>query len=275
MKQILLFLGLSFILASCTLTQDKTQGTSSNTDSSTQASSTDAQAKFDQVQKEVEAMKQDGMNSVKVLYPDLQLVKSVKRGDAEQLAMMGDEEWMYSATYDTTIVVCKDMNTPAHVFRGKTLSAEEFAKVRKMHEDMMKMMEGTGMMQHSTGMMDGAMMKKDEGTMVKEDAMMKKETGYQVYSPELVANALKSGQKVALFFHATWCPSCKSLNSTLESNLSTIPSDSLIVKVDYDQYTELKKQYRVVSQHTTVQLNADGTEKSKKLGARTVADVLQ
>ena len=130
-------------------------------------------------------------------------------------------------------------------------------------------------------MMDGAMMKTDEGAMVKEDsmdkedAMMKKETGYQVYSPELVANALKSGQKVALFFHATWCPSCKSLNNTLESNLSTISSDSLIVKVDYDQYTDLKKQYRVVSQHTTVQLNADGTEKSRKLGARNISEIFE
>lgn len=118
------------------------------------------------------------------------------------------------------------------------------------------------------------MMKKDE-SMMKDDTMMKKETGYQVYSPELVANALKSGQKVALFFHATWCPSCKSLNNTIESNLSTIPSDSLIVKVDYDQYTDLKKQYRVASQHTTVQLNADGTEKSRKLGARSVSEIFE
>ena len=141
MKQILLFLGLSFVLAGCTLTQSDTQTNTNNTQNAVANIPLDGQVKFDEVKKEVEAMKQDGMNRVKALYPDLQLVKSVKRGDKEQLAMMGDEEWMYSTMYDTTIVVCKDMNTPAHVFRGKTLSDEEFIKVRKMHEDMMKMMD--------------------------------------------------------------------------------------------------------------------------------------
>ncbi len=141
----------------------------------------------------------------------------------------------------------------------------------------MEAMEKDHMMMATWAMMkdDAMMMKKDESMMQDDSAMTKKETGYQVYSPELVANALKSGQKVALFFHATWCPSCKSLNNTLESNLSTIPSDSLIVKVDYDQYGDLKKQYRVVSQHTTVQLNADGTEKSRKLGARSLSEIFE
>ena len=47
------------------------------------------------------------------------------------------------------------------------------------------------------------------------------------------------------------------------------------MKVDYDTSTELKKKYRVVGQHTTVILNADGSEKSKKLGARTVAEIFE
>ncbi len=50
--------------------------------------------------------------------------------------------------------------------------------------------------------------------------------------------------------------------------------DTLIVRVDYDDSTELKKKYGVVTQHTTVVLNSDGSEKSKKIGARTVAEAL-
>ena len=101
----------------------------------------DAEAKFAQVEAIVHAMKQGEMSLVQSLYSDLVLTKSVKRGEPEQLAMMGDEDWMYSPNYDVTVVVCKDMDTPAHVFHGKSLSPTETAKVRKMHEDMMKMME--------------------------------------------------------------------------------------------------------------------------------------
>jgi thiol-disulfide isomerase/thioredoxin len=94
-------------------------------------------------------------------------------------------------------------------------------------------------------------------TMPQTDTMMKKESGYKTYTPELVASALASGQRVALFFHATWCPSCKALDRAITVDLGSIGSDTLIV-----------------TQHTTVVLNTDGSAKSKKLGARTVAEVL-
>jgi thioredoxin 1 len=111
-------------------------------------------------------------------------------------------------------------------------------------------------------------------TMPQTDTMMKKESGYQSYSPELVASALASGQRVALFFHATWCPSCKALDRAITADLGSIGTDTLIVRVDYDNSTELKRKYGVVTQHTTVVLNADGSLASKKLGARTVAEVV-
>jgi thiol-disulfide isomerase/thioredoxin len=106
------------------------------------------------------------------------------------------------------------------------------------------------------------------------DTMIKKESGYKTYTPELVASALASGQRVALFFHATWCPSCKALDRAITADSSSIPADILIVRVDYDTSTELKKKYGVVTQHTTVVLNSDGSAKSKKIGARTVAEVV-
>lgn len=112
------------------------------------------------------------------------------------------------------------------------------------------------------------MMKKEETTMIQS-------SGYIEYDRVKVEQALQAGQKVALFFHATWCPSCRSLDRAINSNLSSIPADTLIVKVDFDTYAELKKTYRVVGQHTTVVLNADGTEKSRKLGASSVAEIFE
>ena len=116
-------------------------------------------------------------------------------------------------------------------------------------------------------MQSGSMMQKNE-------SMMKKESGYRNYTPELVASALQSGQKVILFFAASWCPSCKALDVAIRSDLGSIPADSLIVKVNYDTSTALKQKYGVVTQHTTVVLNSDGQEKSKKIGAKTIAETL-
>ncbi len=123
-----------------------------------------------------------------------------------------------------------------------------------------------------------------EHMIIATGATMQKETpkmetsmaphGYMDYSPELVASALQSGQKVILFFAASWCPSCKALNSSITSSISSIPADSLILRVDYDNSTALKQKYGVLTQHTTVVLNSDGTLASKKIGARTVAEVL-
>jgi thiol-disulfide isomerase/thioredoxin len=134
------------------------------------------------------------------------------------------------------------------------------------------MMTPDTMPKTDTMMKDDKMMTPD--AMPKTDTMMKKESGYHSYTPELVASALQSWQKVALFFYAGWCPSCRSLDGAINSSLSSISADTLIIKVDYDTSTELKKKYGVVTQHTTVVLNSDGTLASKKLGAKSVTDIL-
>jgi thioredoxin 1 len=117
-------------------------------------------------------------------------------------------------------------------------------------------------------------MAKPAETMMKEELKMMKSTGYMSYDEAKVKAALASGQKVALFFHATWCPSCKALDGTINASLSAIPADTLIVKVDYDTSTEMKKKYGVTSQHTTVLIDKDMNLISKKRAAKTVAEVL-
>ncbi len=147
------------------------------------------------------------------------------------------------------------------------------------------MMTGSDAMMKKNAMMkdDSAMMA--ETSMEKKNAMMKKDdapkmmapigsVGYMDYSPELATSAMKSGKTVVLFFAASWCPSCKALDKTIQADLGSIPADTLVLKVDYDTSAELKKQYGVVTQHTTVVLGTDGTLKSKKIGAQSVAEVV-
>lgn len=81
---------------------------------------------------------------------------------------------------------------------------------------------------------------------------------YIDYDSSLVSFAGEG--KVVLFFHAAWCPSCILLNSNLAGDNSNarIPSDLLIMKVDYDSSQELKQKYGVTLQHTLVQVDAKG-----------------
>jgi thiol-disulfide isomerase/thioredoxin len=110
---------------------------------------------------------------------------------------------------------------------------------------------------------------KEEG-MEKSDVMMK--GSYEAYAPEKLAKA-ETGD-VVLFFHASWCPSCRGLNASIESNGATIPEGITILKTDFDKETELKKKYGVTYQHTLVQVSADGTMIKKWSGSPSLERLL-
>lgn len=96
---------------------------------------------------------------------------------------------------------------------------------------------------------------------------------YQVYSAEKIA--LAATGKVVLFFHASWCPTCRALNTDIEANTTSIPAGVTILKTDYDQETELKKQYGVTTQHTLVQVDQEGTLIKKWSGGSKLENVLE
>lgn len=84
-----------------------------------------------------------------------------------------------------------------------------------------------------------------------------------------------SESKVVLFFNATWCSTCKKARGNLEANTSAIPADLVIVSVDFDSETDLKRQYGVTLQHTFVQIDSDGNEVAKWSGSLTAQEIAE
>jgi len=119
-------------------------------------------------------------------------------------------------------------------------------------------------------MSDEVMIKTDE---MQNDATTVKAGTYQMYSPEKIMTAAQTGN-VVLFFKANWCPSCRSLDADIKSNLSSIPSNLTLLEVDYDKSADLKKKYGVTTQHTIVQVDKDGNMIKKWSGGNTLNSVV-
>lgn len=101
---------------------------------------------------------------------------------------------------------------------------------------------------------------------------MVKSGSYQVFSADKIAMAATGD--VVIFFHASWCPSCRGLNSDIEKNINAIPAGITILKADYDKETELKKKYGVTYQHTLVQVDKDGNMIKKWSGGSKLDNLL-
>lgn len=76
---------------------------------------------------------------------------------------------------------------------------------------------------------------------------------YQPYSAEAVTAA--TGTKV-LFFHAPWCPQCRSLDTDITTKGA--PTGVAIFKVDYDSNQALRQKYGVTIQTTFVKIDDNG-----------------
>lgn len=95
---------------------------------------------------------------------------------------------------------------------------------------------------------------------------------YVEYDAQTMSDS--KAENIILFFHATWCPSCRALNTDIEENLANIPPNTEIYKVDYDTYTDLKKKYDITTQHTLVLIKNDGTMIKKWSGSPTLDRVI-
>lgn len=80
-------------------------------------------------------------------------------------------------------------------------------------------------------------------------------------------------KKVVLFFHASRCPSCKAAESDIIANKDTIDSNLVIIKVDYDTASDLKKQYNITSQTSYVLVDSDGNLNKKSVGMTSLSSI--
>lgn len=76
---------------------------------------------------------------------------------------------------------------------------------------------------------------------------------YVPFTDEALASA--EGDRV-LFFHASWCPSCRALEESILAE--GVPDGVTILKVDYDERQDLRQQYEVRQQTTVVLLDENG-----------------
>lgn len=83
--------------------------------------------------------------------------------------------------------------------------------------------------------------------------------------------AARAGTKVVYFFHASWCPTCRATEKSIEAD--GVPAGLTLVKVDFDTETDLRKQYGITQQHTFVQVDPDGGELAKWTGSISGADI--
>lgn len=97
--------------------------------------------------------------------------------------------------------------------------------------------------------------------------------GYGEYSVKAVEDALKAGNNVVLFFHATRCPICQATNDALTKE-TVFPKNLSVFKVDYDTQVDLKTTYQITTQHSFVQLNTDLTAKANRQGSINLTEIV-
>jgi thioredoxin 1 len=174
---------------------------------------------------------------------------------------------------------------------AKKTQDEKTAMEKKDTDAAMKKSEESAMMKKNE---DAAMMKKteDEGVMKKteSEAMIKKEESASpasksttpivtkaegVYTAYNASALLKADQSpTVIFFHASWCPTCKAAEGDINANMEQLKKSGVqILKTDFDTSTELRKKYGVTSQSTFVKVDSKGNELKQGQGFTTLSAI--
>lgn len=78
---------------------------------------------------------------------------------------------------------------------------------------------------------------------------------YRAYDSAAVAST--KGAKL-IFFHAPWCPQCRSVEASIEKD--GLPSGVTVFKADYDSSQALRQKYGVTIQTTFVKVDDAGNK---------------
>lgn len=82
------------------------------------------------------------------------------------------------------------------------------------------------------------------------------EERYVDYSDRAFAEA--DDARRVYFFHAGWCPTCRTAHRNFTRNVDRIPGDVVVFRVDYDSNRELRRRFGVTYQHTYVLVDEEG-----------------
>ncbi len=184
--------------------------------------------------------------------------------------------WMNSQSSEKMEQEQKAMQEKAHM-QEKALMEKKAMEEKAMMEQ--KAMEEKKIMEQDAVKKDDASMKKveDTTTMNKETSMekpigaMMAKGSYDFYSADKLA--LADHGTVVLFFKASWCPSCKTVDADIKANRASIKEGLTILEVDYDNSAALKQKYGVTYQHTFVQVDSKGNLIAKWSGSPTLKDI--
>ena len=86
---------------------------------------------------------------------------------------------------------------------------------------------------------------------------------YEPYSSARLEQ-LKGKEKFTLFFHASWCPTCRKMETNFLQNLSNL-GQAIILKADYDTELALQKEYGVTTQSTVLFFDDQGLVVKKEV----------
>lgn len=158
--------------------------------------------------------------------------------------------------------------------KDAAMKADDSAMEKK---DSGAMMEDKKMENESMMPKDDSMVNKTDTTMKEETSMNKGETMMAKGSYEPYASAklsMADAGDVVLFFRASWCPTCKTVDADIRAKKDSIPGGLTILDVDYDNSADLKKKYGVTYQHTFVQVDSKGNLIKKWAGSPTLTAIV-
>ncbi len=89
---------------------------------------------------------------------------------------------------------------------------------------------------------------------------------YFKYSDEKLAQSLAENKRIVLYFHANWCTTCTNFDQELKSQTTQLPTDLVILQINYDTEKELRGKYNVNYQHTLVLLDSQGKTQEMWIG---------
>jgi len=100
------------------------------------------------------------------------------------------------------------------------------------------------------------------------DTATEREEGDRGEYVDFRSEVIGNGEASVLFFHASWCPTCKIADEKLQEWYAGdgFPLDLYKVDYDADASQELKTRYGVTYQHTFVLIDAQGNALAKFTG---------